>query len=91
MLESILSSWIAPHYHRDCCNCRFPGELLILGYLRSPPKDTDTSVMVRYWSVFSVELGTYRLIISIAIYCAPFDVIGGNIMTTIPNAQNRRS
>jgi len=54
-----------------------------LGYLRSPSKDADTSVMVYYWSVFSVELGTFRLITSIAIYCALFAVVGDNFTTVI--------
>ena len=39
--------------------------------------------MACYWRVFSVELGTFRLITSIAIYCAPFDVAGDNIITSM--------
>ena len=39
--------------------------------------------MAYYWRVFSVELGTFRLITSIAIYCAPFDVAGYNIITSM--------
>ena len=58
-------------------------ELLILGILRSPPKDADSSIMVCYWRVFSVELGTFRLMTPIAIYCVPFDVAGDNIITAM--------
>ena len=73
----------SPCYHRDYCNSRFPGELLILGYMRSPPTHADTSVMVCYWRVFGVEFGTCRLIVSIIIYCASFAVVGDNFTPVI--------
>ncbi len=39
--------------------------------------------MACYWRVFSVELGTFRLMTPIAIYCAPFDAAGDNIITAM--------
>jgi hypothetical protein len=39
--------------------------------------------MVCYWRVFGVEFGTYRLIISIIIYCASFAVVGDNFTPVI--------
>ena len=38
MLWSILLSWIAPYYHSDYYNSRFPGELLVLVNLRTHQK-----------------------------------------------------
>jgi hypothetical protein len=39
--------------------------------------------MAYYWRVFSTELGTFRLITSIAIYCAPFDAAEDKIITSM--------
>ena len=37
--------------------------------------------MAWFRRVFSVELGTFRLMTPIVIYCVPFDVAGDNIIT----------
>ena len=39
--------------------------------------------MACHWRVCSVKLGTFWHIASIAIYCAPFDVAGDNIITAM--------
>ena len=39
--------------------------------------------MACYWRDFSVELGAFRFITSIAISCVPFDVAGDNIITAM--------